>query len=83
MRVSTNQALDLGEQFLGNGYKEVVANSGRYVSADGKRVFRMGASDILGHHGGGPHVNFETLIPNPAKPGKMVADGNFHIYLTN
>jgi RHS repeat-associated protein len=83
MSVSSSGALELGEQFLGNGYKELVPGGGRYVSADGTRVFRMGVSDITGVHGGGPHVNFETLIPNPAKAGKMMVDQNFHIYLTN
>jgi hypothetical protein len=71
MKVSSSRALELGEQFLGKGYKELVSGSGRYVSADGTRVFRMGVSDITGAHGGGPHVNFETLIPNPAKAGKL------------
>jgi hypothetical protein len=83
MKVSSSRALELGEEFLGKGYKELVPGSGRYVSADGTRVFRMGKSDITGAHGGGPHVNFETLIPNPAKPGKMIVDKNFHIYLTD
>ena len=83
MRCSTSEALELGEKFLGKGYKEIVPKSGRYVSADGKRVFRMGTNDILGNHGGGPHVNFETLIPNSAKPGKMMVDNNMHIYLIN
>jgi hypothetical protein len=46
-------------------------------------VHGMGVSDITGAHGGGPHVNFETLIPNPAKAGKMMVDQNFHIYLTH
>ena len=43
----------------------------------------MGVNDILGKHGGGPHVNFETLIPNTTKPGKMMVDRNIHIYLTD
>ena len=80
-RVTSNKALELGEQFLGKGYKEVVSGSGRYVSADGTRVFRMGTSDITGAHAGGSHVNFETLIPNPNKPGKMMVDKDLHIYL--
>lgn len=83
MKVSSSPALELGGQFLGKGYKELVHGSGRYVSADGTIVFRMGTSDITGAHGGGPHVNFETLIPNPAKPGKMMVDKNFHTYLIN
>lgn len=83
MKVSSSRALELGEQFLGKGYKELVRGSGRYVSADGTRIFRMGENDITGAHGGGPHVNFETLIPNPAKPLKMMVDKNYHIYLTH
>ncbi|PUZ24224.1 RHS repeat-associated core domain-containing protein [Chitinophaga costaii] len=81
MNVSPNKALELGEQFLGKGYKELVPNSGRFVSADGTRVVRMGVSDITGAHGGWPHMNFETLIPNPAKTGKMMVDKNIHVYL--
>ncbi len=80
---SSSQALELGQQFLGKGYREVISGSGRYVSADGKRAFRMGVNDILGKHGGGPHVNLETLIPNTTKPGKMMVDRNIHIYLTD
>lgn len=83
MKYSTSQALELGEQYLGKGYKEIISGSGRYVSRDGKRVFRMGPSDILGKHGGGPHVNFETLVPNPTDPSKMMVDRNLHIYLTD
>ena len=41
----------------------------------------MGDDDILGKHGGGPHMNFETMAPNPAKPGKMQVIDNMHIYL--
>lgn len=81
MKVSSTKALELGERFLGKGYKEPISGSGRYVSEDGTRVFRMGKSDITGAHGGGPHVNFETLKPNSAKPGKMIVDKNYHIYL--
>jgi hypothetical protein len=81
MEVSSNKALELGEEFLGEGYKELVPGSGRYVSADGTREFRMGESDITGAHGGGSHVNFETLTPNPPKPGKMLVDQNLNINL--
>jgi hypothetical protein len=40
----------------------------------------MGDSDILGRHGGGPHMNFEELAPNSAT-GKMEIVGNSHVYL--
>ncbi|SFB86102.1 hypothetical protein SAMN05421780_101794 [Flexibacter flexilis DSM 6793] len=46
MKVSSSKALELGEQFLGKGYKELVHGSSRYVSADGTRVFRMGVCNI-------------------------------------
>ena len=80
MKTTSTKALELGQEFLGKGYREV--GPGRYVSADGKRVFRMGDNDILGKHGGGPHVNFETLKPNPNKPGKMMDDQNYHVFIT-
>ena len=80
MKTTSTKALELGQEFLGKGYREV--GPGRYVSADGKRVFRMGDNDILGKHGGGPHVNFETLKPNPNKPGKMMVDQIYHVFIT-
>ena len=46
MKTTSTKALELGQEFLGKGYREV--GPGRYVSADGKRVFRMGDNDILG-----------------------------------
>ena len=81
MSVSSDAALDLAEDFLGSGYFETIPGSGRYMSADRTRVVRMGDADITGAHGGGPHMNFETLVPNPNKPGKMMVDDNLHIYL--
>ncbi|GAA0394138.1 RHS repeat-associated core domain-containing protein [Paenibacillus motobuensis] len=79
MKMKTNDVLENAEKFLGQGYKEM--GNGRFVSADWTRVVRMGDNDILGKHGGGPHMNFETLVPNPSKPGKMKVDQNLHIYL--
>ena len=40
------------------------------------------ASNVNGYHGGGPHVNFETLKPNPNKPRKMMVDQNYHVFIT-
>ncbi|MFF3329272.1 polymorphic toxin-type HINT domain-containing protein [Streptomyces sp. NPDC002888] len=80
-RMPTDEVLDAAERWLGPGYTEPVAGSGRYVSADGTRVARMGETDITGQHGGGPHMNFERLVPNPRKPGKMMIVENRHIYL--
>ena len=74
-------ALDLASEFLGKGYTEPVHGSGRFVSADGARVFRMGENDILGEHGGGLHVNLEILEPNPIKSEKMRVKRNIHIFL--
>jgi intein/homing endonuclease len=79
MKISSNSALDAASDFLGKGYRDL--GNGRFVSEDGLRQVRMGDSDILGAHGGGSHMNFETLIPNPSKPGKMMVDSNLHIYL--
>ena len=79
MKLDTNKALDAAEDFLGKGYKDL--GNGRYMSADGTKVVRMGDSDILGQHGGAPHMNFETLVSNPSKPGKMKVIENLHIYL--
>ena len=80
-RISTDDALNSAEAWVGPGYTEPVPGSGRFVSADGTRVARMGESDITGQHGGGPHMNFERLAPNPKKPGKMMVVENRHIYL--
>lgn len=79
--MKTSDALDLASDFLGEGYTEPKPGSGRFVSADGTRVFRMGENDILGRHGGGPHVNFEFLEQNSAKPGKMQVTTDIHIFL--
>jgi len=78
-KLKTNDALDAAEDFLGKGYKD--AGNGSFISADGTKVVRMGDNDIFGKHGGGPHMNFETMAPNPAKPGKMQVIDNMHIYL--
>ncbi|GGY76758.1 hypothetical protein GCM10010327_03480 [Streptomyces nitrosporeus] len=80
-RIPTDDALDAAEKWLGPGYYEPVPGSGRFVSKDGTRVARMGESDITGQHGGGPHMNFERLAPNPRKPGKSMVVENRHIYL--
>jgi RHS repeat-associated protein len=82
MRLPTNKVLEMAEKFLGIGYKEAIAGSGRFVSADGKRVFRMGLNNLLGKHSGGPHVNFELLVPN-LKTGKVKVGRKAHIYLTD
>jgi hypothetical protein len=77
--MSVGDALDTAIDFLGPKYVDM--GGGRFVSADGLRQVRMGDSDILGKHKGGPHMNFEELAPNPAKPGKMKVVKNYHIFI--
>jgi len=79
IKLSTNQALDEAEKFLGSGYKDM--GNGRFVSADGTRQVRMADEDILGKHAGGPHINLEELHPNPTRPTKVKPINNMHIYL--
>jgi len=79
-RMSVDDALDSATEYLGKGYRD--AGNGRFVSSDGLRQVRIGDSDILGLHGGGPHVNFEQLEPDPLT-GRMQIVGNSHVYLTD
>ena len=79
-RMSVDDTLDEAIRYLGNGYRD--AGNGRFVSSDGLRQVRIGDSDILGLHGGGPHVNFEQLEPDPLT-GRMQIIGNSHVYLTD
>lgn len=80
-RLNSSDALDLADDFLGSGYSEM--SPGRFVSSDGLRQVRMTASDlaITNNHAGAPHLNFETLAPNPLKPGKFQITGNSHIFI--
>jgi len=81
LRTTTNNALELADRFLGIEYR--MDSPGRYISEDNLRVVRIGDNDILGKHGDGRQMNFETLGPNPQKPGKMTVIKNLHIYLTD
>ena len=80
-RINSSDALDLADDFLGTGYSEM--SPGRFVSSDGLRQVRMTASDLatINNHAGAPHLNFETLAPNPLKPGKFMITGNSHIFI--
>ena len=80
-KMTSSNVLELAEKFLGKGYTETSPGSGRFVSSDNSRVFRMGENDITGKHGVGKHVNLEILQPNPNKPGKMIVKENIHIFL--
>ena len=55
-KLPANEALDAAAKWIGTGYREPVKGSGRFVSKDGERVARMGDSDSMGAHGGGPHI---------------------------
>ena len=81
IKVNSSDALDLAEDFSGKGYSEM--SPGRFVSADGLRQVRMTASDLttINNHAGAPHLNFETLIPNPLKPGKFQITGYSHVFI--
>ena len=81
MQMSTDDALDAAVDFLGEGYIDM--GNGRFMSADGLRQTRMTDADILGTHGGGPHMNFETLTPRPGRPGRFNTVKNLHIYLVD
>lgn len=75
-----DDVLDLATNFLGKDY--IDKGNGRFLSADGLRQVRMNDRDILGLHGGGPHINFDILGPNPAKPNFFTQIfPSIHIYL--
>jgi RHS repeat-associated protein len=82
-KMTTNEALDAADDFLGPGYKEVAP--GVYRSKDGLRQVRMTDADISGAHGGGAHMNFETghSITNPGGRVTFKATDNMHIYLAD
>ena len=76
--MSVDDALDAGEDWLGDGYTEPSPGSGRFVSQDGTRIFRMVQSCIRGLHGA-PHVNFESFDSTLARAGRILL--NNHVYL--
>ena len=80
-RMDPTEALTAAEDYLGPGYME--KSPGRFVSSDGTRQVRLTDSDLAIHnnHAGAPHMNFEFLVPNPRKPGKMRVDVNVHVFL--
>jgi hypothetical protein len=78
MKVKVNNALDMAKDFLGEGY--IYKGNGRYVSKDGIRQVRMGDSDILGHHAGGRHMNFEHLGID-SKTQRIKIEEKYHIFI--
>ena len=81
--MSTDSALDAAKEFLGPGYKSYP--DGRFVSADGLRQVRMTDSDLLkaNNHAGRPHMNFEIMVPDTKKLGRLVPGPNSHVFLPN
>jgi hypothetical protein len=77
MEVGWKKGIELAEDFLGQGYKEV--EKGRFVSEDGLRQVRMGEHELSGKER--LHLNFETLKRNRRRPSKMTTDKNIHVYL--
>jgi hypothetical protein len=81
--LSTDDALDLAQDSLGPGYKEV--GPGVFKSADGKIMVRITDSDLAkkGNHAGAPHMNIETGVTVKKPNGKesFIPDDNKHIFL--
>ncbi|WP_407287101.1 putative T7SS-secreted protein [Streptomyces sp. BP-8] len=60
--MSPDEALTAGEQFLGDGYKEMGRNRGVFRSADDLRQFRMDQDSLAGGHWPHvPHVHFQIF----------------------
>jgi len=80
-KLNADEALDAGEQWVGEGYNEMgPSGSGVFRSADGTKQFRMTDADLDGAHGDiGSHVHFERVNPNRA--GRAAIEGNNHVEL--
>ncbi|WP_329325449.1 putative T7SS-secreted protein [[Kitasatospora] papulosa] len=60
--MNADEALKTGEDFLGDGYRELGKNRGVFRSADGLRQFRMDQDSLDGNHWPDvPHVHFEMF----------------------
>ncbi len=76
--ISSDHALDLGEKFLGEGYREV--GPGVFRSADNLRQFRIDSKSLDGAHWPHvPHVHFEIY----EHPGDKKARVNNHVPLSD
>ncbi|MEK2688774.1 hypothetical protein [Bdellovibrio sp. GT3] len=77
--VNQTEALAMGERWMGDGYKQIgKAGSGVFVSADGKRRFRIDNNSVLGNHAPGkPHVHLELV-----NPITQIVIANNHILLS-
>lgn len=63
--ISQSEALTLGELWLGAGYQQIgKERSGVFVSADGRRRFRIDNGSLMGNHSPHhPHIHLELLNP--------------------
>ena len=60
-RLSASEALEVGEKFLGPGYKEI-GKAGSGVFRNGQRQFRIDANSLLGKHKPWEsHIHLETF----------------------
>jgi len=76
-KYTADEALSFASRWLGPEYMEIGgAGSGVFRSLDGLRQFRMTAGDLLGLHGGAPHVNIEAI---DLMTGEAVE--NLHLFL--
>ena len=84
--MTTSEALDLALDFLGPGCKDL--GKGRFISSDGRRVVRMGDSDIAGHAPHyTPHINFEEMedvtVPGRGVVSKVIDSSKRHVELSD
>ena len=70
VKLSADELLQAGEQFVGPGYKEIgKSGSGVFRSVDGTRQFRIDNSSLSGSHAPGvPHGHLETYAPGATRP---------------
>jgi hypothetical protein len=77
--VNGAEAMEIGQRWLGDNYTQIgKADSGVFVSADGKRRFRIDKNSLMGNHAPHkPHVHLELV-----NPVTTVVLSNNHILLT-
>ncbi|MBO9666538.1 MAG: hypothetical protein J7501_06950 [Bdellovibrio sp.] len=76
--VNGAEAMEIGQRWLGDAYTQIgKANSGVFVSADGKRRFRIDGNSLMGTHSPyKPHIHLELV-----NPVTTVVISNNHILL--
>lgn len=81
---SVDDALDAGQQFVGQGAQEWAPGVFRATTPnpDGSyNVFRMTNRDLSTQHAPAPHVNFEVHVPNGR--GGFTTTENTHVFLSD